>query len=170
MQEILEISNKQGLAEAGGGHGQKGVDFQRHWAILRMFDLEKSGVKDFLLLFESIQDIAEFDSSTAPSSVKIYQIKKRERSEWTWTQLTGLPNFKNSGEPKQASSLKKAASNKKKLNKEKIGDSPIGKLYLSVIAFEKLGCEGRFVSNMGCDVPLANGGNLATAMPSDLTN
>jgi hypothetical protein len=149
MQEVLEISNKTGLFETGGGHGQKGVDFQRYWAVLRMIELEQTGAKDFLLLFESIQDIAEFDSATTPTSVKIYQIKKKERSEWTWTQLTKLPVLK----PTIGTKKKK----KIKVNKDKFGESPLGKLYLSVIAFQKLQSSGRFISNAGCDVELLGG-------------
>lgn len=162
MQEVLEISNKKGVFETGGGHGQKGVDFQRYWAVLRMIELEQTGAKDFLLLFESIQDIAEFDSVTTPTSVKIYQIKKKERSEWTWGQLTGLPAV-------SSKLSNKPAGKKAKVDKDKFGDSPIGKLYRSVIAFQQLKSIGKFVSNAGCDIELTNGGNLATSLPCDLT-
>jgi Cap4-like dsDNA endonuclease family protein len=165
MQEILEITNKKGLAETGGGHGQKGVDFQRYWAVLRMFELEQAGAQDFLLLFESIQDVAELDASGTPTAVKIYQIKKKERSEWTWAQITGLPGVKKTSKKKTASKKKKKTG----FDKKKIGESPIGKLYLSVISFEKLKSEGRFISNMGCDIPLASGGNMATSLPADLS-
>lgn len=90
MEEVFRVATRKDLAESGGGHNQKGVDFQRAWAIERMFDLEKSGASDFLFLFESIQDVAELDSSMAPSSIRIYQVKKKERKEWSWAELTHL--------------------------------------------------------------------------------
>lgn len=40
--EVLHIANKPGLTEFGGGHGAKGVDFQRWWSIPRMVELEHS--------------------------------------------------------------------------------------------------------------------------------
>ena len=89
--EIFSMSQDPDLMEVGGGHGQKGVDFQRFWAMVRIFELKLEGATDFLLLFESIQDVAEFDSESAPSQIDIYQIKKKDAGEWTFNLLTGLP-------------------------------------------------------------------------------
>jgi len=61
IEEVLRVTNRKNLAETGGGHNQKGVDFQRAWALTRMFELEKEGPDDFLFLFEAIQDVAELD-------------------------------------------------------------------------------------------------------------
>jgi hypothetical protein len=88
--EIWAVATRKDLAETGGSHNEKGKEFQRHWAVMRMFEIEEKGTEDFLFLFESIQDIAEFDSATNPSSVQIYQVKKKDRKEWTWNDLTGL--------------------------------------------------------------------------------
>ena len=52
--EILLVANKPGLTETGGGHGAKGVDFQRWWAVLRMVEMEQANEPDFLLLFEAV--------------------------------------------------------------------------------------------------------------------
>ena len=155
IEEVFRIANRKDLAEAGGGHNQKGVDFQRAWALARMFELERKGSKDFLFLFEAIQDVAELDSSVSPSSVNIYQVKKRDRGEWKWSDLTKLlePGTKKS-EAQPASDIK---------------DSPIGKLYSSVLAFNKLKSSGRFVSNAGCNLPLEGGTNAATSLPCDLS-
>src|ERR1700727_1176194 len=73
--------------ESGEGHGQKGVDFQRYWAIARLFELESSNASDYLLLFEAIQDIAEMNSEQSPSSMRVYQVKKKDRGEWSWSAL-----------------------------------------------------------------------------------
>ena len=138
IEEVFRIATRKDLTETGGGHNQKGVDFQRAWAIERMFDLERSGASDFLFLFESIQDVAELDSSTTPSSIRIYQVKKKDRKEWGWAELTHLVE---PGKKRKAS----------KRPPPDIKNSPIGKLYSSALAFKELKCSGRFISNNGCD-------------------
>jgi hypothetical protein len=42
-----------------------------------MFELTEAGAKDFLLLYEAIQDIAVLNSSAVPTSISIYQVEKR---------------------------------------------------------------------------------------------
>ena len=153
--EVFRVASDKGLAETGGGHNQKGVDFQRAWALSRMFELEGGGATDFLILFEAAQDVAELDSETAPSSICIYQIKKKDRGEWEWSNLTRLPSPGTKGRNDRASGA--------------IKDSPIGKLYATVIAFKELESSGVFLSNSGCNLPLANGGNAATSVSCDLS-
>lgn len=143
-EEILRISN---AGEAGGGHDQKGGAFQRHWAVLRMFELESSGAEDFLLLFEAIQDVAEFDSCIDPKTIRIYQAKKREGQYWSWNELTNFTGLHNSSN--SSSFLKQPP--------EKMRGSIVGKLYSSVLEFNEIRSEGFFVTNSGCDIPLLNG-------------
>lgn len=154
-EEVFRVSTDADLAETGGGHNQKGVDFQRAWAISRMFELEDEGAADFLFLFEAIQDVAIFDSSTDPTSIRIHQVKKKDRGEWEWSGLTNLP----------APGMRK----RKNASPKGIEDSPIGKLYASVIAFKKLRGSGVFLSNAGCNLPLEGGGNAATSVSCDLS-
>lgn len=157
--EVLHVANKPGITETGGGHGEKGVDFQRWWAVLRMVEMEQSKESDFLLLFQAIQDITELDSGVSPTRVRIYQVKKKDRGEWTWPTLTGTaaPSKRKSKTP-DASAFKK------------VGNSPIGKLHFSIAAFNQLPVEAYFISNAGCDVPLTTGGNAATSMPCSLAD
>lgn len=155
--EILDVASRKDLAEVGGGHGQKGVDFQRYWALMRIFELEQSGKEDFLFLFEAVQDVAEFDSSSSPTTVRVYQVKKKDRGEWSWTGLTKLP--------KPTGKISVAVS---KL--PEIKESPIGKLYASVIAFKQIVSTGHFISNAGCDLPLDGGGNAATSLPCSFSS
>lgn len=154
---ILQVVVDKDLAEVGGGHNQKGVEFQRHWAVLRMFELEESGATDYLFLFEAIQDLAEFDSAVAPKTVRVYQVKKKDRLEWTWGELTGLPV------PQEGKTPKVTTAHHKKLQK-----SPLGKLGATLVALGSITADGFFVSNAGCNVPLESGGNAATALPSAL--
>ncbi len=119
-------------------------------------NLRESGAKDFLLLFESIQDVAELDSAFTPTCAQIYQIKKKDRNEWSLNNLSGT-------------SVPKASKTKPTPPiKTKVKDSPIGKLYLSLEAFPNLPVEGHFISNAGFDLPLATGGNAATSTPCTL--
>lgn len=154
-EEMFHVASRKELAETGGGHNQKGVDFQRAWALSRMFELEESGAEDFLILFEAVQDVAELNSETAPSSVRVYQVKKKDRGEWEWSHLTSLP----------------APAKKRRPGKtiNEIKNSPIGKLYSAVLAFKDMKCSGAFLSNTGCNLPLANGDNAATSVSCDLS-
>lgn len=158
LTEIFSLSQDPNLSETGGGHGQKGVDFQRYWAILRIFELKQSGTSDFLLLFESLQDVAEFDSEVAPSRVDIYQIKKKDGGEWSFNDLTGM--------------LKPDGRKKKVLpTLSKVEKSPLGKLYKAGLAVQKLEANTHFVSNAGCDLPLSSSGfasSLLKCLASEL--
>ncbi|PHM20486.1 MAG: hypothetical protein CK604_06055 [Curvibacter sp. PD_MW3] len=153
--EVFQVATNKALTETGGGHSQKGVDFQRAWALSRMFETVDEGATDFLFLFEAIQDVAVLDSPTDPKSIRIYQVKKKDRKEWEWSELTELHNpAKPKARPKDPS---------------KIGTSTIGKLYSSVIAFKNLKSSGSFVSNAGTNLPLSNGANAATSVSCDLS-
>ncbi|QNU42039.1 DUF4297 domain-containing protein [Mixta calida] len=166
--EILCVANNPKFSETGGGHGAKGVDFPRWWAVFRMIELEKANEPDFLFLFESVQDIAELNSSTNPTQAKVYQVKKKDAGSWSWSVLTGTVT------PKDSSSTtkkpRKVNSAPKIQTFEKVPDSALGKLYLSLSAFNSLPVEGIFLSNAGCDFPLAEGGSAASTMPCSLAD
>lgn len=154
-EEVFRVASSKEIAETGGGHNQKGVDFQRAWALSRMFELEESGADDFLILFEAVQDVAELDSATDPSAIRVYQVKKKDRGEWEWSHLTRLPS----------PATKRRAGKTTNV----IKDSPIGRLYSAVLAFKELKSSGAFLSNSGCNLPLANGDNAATSVTCDLS-
>lgn len=162
--EMLIVANKPGLTESGGGHNTKGVDFQRWWAILRMVEMEAEGHSDYLLLFEAVQDVTELDSSTTPTKARIYQVKKKDRGEWSWSTLTGTTEPKTPKKPKAKGTAAKAKP-ATPLLLEKIASSALGKLHISLAEFSALDAEAFFVSNAGCDIPLLSGTNAATAMP-----
>lgn len=171
--EVLLVTNKPGLVETGGGHGAKGVDFQRWWAVLRMVELEQSNAPDFLLLFEAVQDVTELNSVSAPTKAAIYQVKKKDTGSWSWSVLTGtsapkLPKI--TKKTKSAAGAPAAPPPIAAPSFDKVGDSVIGKLHLSLAAFNSLPAEGIFISNAGCDVPLASGANVATSLPCSLSD
>ncbi|MBY0446823.1 MAG: DUF4297 domain-containing protein [Burkholderiales bacterium] len=172
MAEFLSVANNPKYSESGGGHGAKGVDFSRIWAVFRMMELEKANEPDFLLLFESVQDVAELDSETAPTRAKVYQVKKKDAGTWTWSVLTGTV------EPKVPPTSSKKAANAKAVplkppkapDFKKVPESVLGKLHLSLDAFTALPVEGIFLSNQGCDFPLESGGSTGTTVPCSLAD
>jgi hypothetical protein len=179
LDELFAITGDSDLAEVGGGHNQKGTEFQKHWAVLRMFELESAGEKDFLFLFEAIQDVAVLDSETAPVSICLYQVKKKDRKEWTWAELTSLgyptkPKAANAAKTgkaaKAAESPPPAVANDIAKPVHPIVKSPLGKLYAAVLAFKQLKASGAFVSNAGCDLPLSDDNNAATSLNATLAD
>ncbi len=92
--------------------------------------------------------MAELDSCITPTSICLYQVKKKDRKEWTWNELT---------------KLKKPSG--KRNNETTFRESPLGKLFATVIAFRHLKVRGIFISNSGCDVPLSTGKSAATSLP-----
>jgi hypothetical protein len=158
LAEIVDISNSH-LAETGGGHNQKGIEFQKNWALVQMFALEDNETPDFLFLFEAVQDVAILDSPTAPTAIELHQVKKKDRGEWSWATLTKLHEPADATKP----------SKRKIKPLVDVNESPIGKLHAAVCAFKLIKSSGRFVSNAGCNVTLADGSNSATSLPSALS-
>lgn len=162
-EELLAVTNSPGMSEVGGGHGAKGVDFQRWWAVLRLIELEKDNATDYALLFEAVQDVTELDSSKSPKRARIYQIKKKDRLEWTWNSLTNI------SEPAKPHPVT-GKVRRKTFALDKFGESIIGKLHSGLAAFSTLDVYAEFVSNQGCDLVLLGGGKAATTVGCTLAH
>ena len=150
---VLAATQNPLVAEAGGTHNQKGVDFQRYWTLWRAFEVEAEGCTDFLFLVESVQDLLELNSETTPTTARIYQLKKKDVGEWGWKELTSLDGpavLKADGTPRKKRVPKDASK------VPTFTDSPIGKLALSAHALTGLTVSAHFISNAGCSVPLAS--------------
>lgn len=145
--EIFAASIAPGTSESGGSYGQKGVDFQRYWAISRIIELSAKGVPDFLILFESLQDVVEFDSATSPTKARVYQLKMKGVGEWSWHALTALPLTK----------PRKKKGSEELTTPPTFQQSPIGKLAASVSELTTIDGEGIFVSNLGSSAGLQAG-------------
>lgn len=168
LDKIYAISNNPVLSESGGSHNQKGVDFQRYWAIFRALTLEQEGAADYVLFFESVQDILELNSEDAPTRARIYQVKKKDSGEWVWKELTALegpPAFKADGTPRKKRQPRDPG---KQLTFQ---NSPVGKLAACATALADLNTTGHFISNAGCAVPLASppGGSASSAQLCNLS-
>lgn len=133
--EIEQFEGNDALHDFAGPHSGKGADFPSYWVILRLVELEQAKTADYLFVCEYMQDIAEFDSSTAPSGVSLYQLKKKENGYWKAHHLTG-----------QTAKTKVPAA-----------DSPLMKLIGHVRSFKSITAKGAFVSNSKFDIQLASG-------------
>ena len=167
IDQVFAASTNPSLAETGGGHNQKGVDFQRYWAILRALTLEEDGATDFVLFFETVQDVLELDSEQAPSAARVYQIKKKDSGEWEWKELTALesqPTYKADGTPRKKRQPKDPDKT------PKFADSPVGKLEACARALSNFDTTAYFISNAGCNLPLATppGGSASAAQQCHL--
>lgn len=145
--EIFAASNAPAISESGGSYGQKGVDFQRYWAISRIIELVSGGATDFLILFESLQDVVELDSATNPTKAKVYQLKMKGTGEWSWHSLTALP----------LSKPRKKKGSTELTTPPTFQQSPIGKLVVTVAELSTIEGEGVFVSNLGSSAELQAG-------------
>lgn len=158
LQGVLQATLDAPPRDSGGTHGPKGTEFQKNWAISKMFELREQGTDDFLFLFESLQDVAILDSALLPTKIEVIQIKKKDRGEWTWNSLTML-HLPTDPADEPAAGLPR---------KKKISDtsaSIIGKLYRTVLSIPELDVSGRFVSNAGCDITLPEGRSVAVSVP-----
>lgn len=162
LEEVVSALNDPDTAESGGAHNQKGIEFQKNWAIVKMFALKDKGEIDFLFLFEAVQDVAILNSSKAPTRIEVFQVKKKDRMEWTWASLTNL-HVPDEPSKKATSKVKKT----KLLNG--ITDSPIGKLFASISGFTTIESSGSFISNAGCNLVLTSGANAASSLPVALS-
>lgn len=135
LQEIQRFEADDALHDFGGSHGSKGHDLASYWVIMRLVELERAKEPDYLFVCEYMQDVAEFDSSTHPTAVRLYQLKKKENGYWQANELTGQ-------------------TDKKKVPKP---DKPISKLFKHVRSFKDTAALGAFVSNAKFDVSLASG-------------
>ena len=55
FEELLHVANRTDLVETGGAHNQKGIEFQRHWAVAKLLDLVDGTKHDkqFLMLINN---------------------------------------------------------------------------------------------------------------------
>jgi hypothetical protein len=135
LQEFELIETDDALHDFGGPHGGKGHDFASFWVIQRVTELEQAKPTDYLFVCEYMQDVAEFDSSTDPTCVQLYQLKKKEDGYWTALTLTGQAGKAKTPKP----------------------DKPVWKLLRHVRTVKVAQARGAFVTNGKFNVVLATG-------------
>ena len=140
IDEICRIEADDALHEYGGGHGNKGNDFARFWLINELLSPLQTNAKDYLFILEYVQDIVRFDFAEQPTSITLYQLKKKEGSNWDLNSLAGLTQ----------------KSTRMKL------DSPLAKLLKAALSFQKMITNAEFVSNTHYKVELEAGGTAVS--------
>lgn len=121
--------------EQGGSLAQERFDYQALWGLALIFSSHESG-EDYAVAFEFHDDVLLLDSSTAPATLRFYQVKTKDKGHWTLTDLFRRP------------ALKKG---------QKDEDRPLsfmGKLFAGYQAFPAETAQMCFVSNL----PLEFGG------------
>ncbi|MBO7822135.1 dsDNA nuclease domain-containing protein [Burkholderia pseudomallei] len=193
--EWVALLSDPDVDESGGEHNNDGVDFARYWAMYQVVALERAKRDDYALLFEYIQDVALFDSSSTPTSAHLFQLKKKDRREWSIPSLCkradaadenpdavdenpDTPDNQNQsqfdmfGPPIMESHNDSKASSPKRTRKTRKlkGQSPLGKLYLSVAKLPAtVTGRGTFVSNAPLTATVMGGGSptLHSPLPFD---
>ncbi|AUT67022.1 protein of unknown function [Paraburkholderia hospita] len=165
------------INESGGEETNDGVDFARYWAMYLLVALERAKQNDYALLFEYIQDVALLDSADAPSSAALFQLKKRDRKDWSIASLckrvdvdtvdNTQPAVGSKGQAELFASTDAeheqhppvAPNKSKRRGTTRLrGQSPLGKLYLGVAKLPPtVEAIGAFVSNAPLSAKLPSG-------------
>lgn len=106
--------------EESGSKTSRKYDFQKDLSLYLMIEFYNKR-DDFVFLFDFHDDLAVLDSESQPKQIDFYQIKSKDRGNWTITKLS------------------------KAKGKQKY--SIIGKLYLNKINFQKYAKRLTFITN-----------------------
>jgi Cap4 dsDNA endonuclease len=117
--------------ESGSVSGNR-FDFQRDWALCRLFELHESG-EDYVLVMEHHDDVIVLDSCEDPTAVDCYQVKTSD-SYWSVKDLLRQKTLKNA----KANSI-------------------VGKMYANCLIFDAATQSVNFVSNYAYRVALKCG-------------
>jgi hypothetical protein len=97
---LQNVLNDSLTKERGGRHGGKGHEFQRYWAVCHLLKLDLEN-QDFLMLVEFIEDVAVLDNAHTPTTIELFQLKKKEGSA-KWTKAALLQKKKSTSAGKSA--------------------------------------------------------------------
>jgi hypothetical protein len=88
-QAMLQLKQR----ETGGSTAQARFDYQACWGAKRILQNYSSGV-DFALGFEFHDDIIELDAARQPTRVRFFQIKTKEKGNWSTKSIVKQENGK----------------------------------------------------------------------------
>lgn len=95
MSFLLTSFVEKPLRETSGSRSANRFDYQKNWALCELLSLH-STKNDYLIVFDYHEDVVVFDSQMAPSSVTFYQVKTKDRGNWTIGSLTKSQNNESS--------------------------------------------------------------------------
>jgi hypothetical protein len=123
--------------EKSGSLAQERFDYQALWGLALIISNHESG-DDYAIAFEFHDDVLLLDNSKAPTKIRFYQVKTKDRGHWTLTDLFRRPALKE-GQKEENRPL-----------------SFIGKLFSSYVSFPDETVEMSFVSNAPLEFAGAN--------------
>ncbi|GIP20659.1 DUF4297 domain-containing protein [Paenibacillus sp. J22TS3] len=130
--ELRERFIKEKPRENSGTSSSNRFDYQQDWAICKLLELHKTG-NDYLLVLDYHDDVVVLDSENQPKQVSFYQLKTKDKGNWTMTDLL-----------------------RRKKGKEGLLPSMLGKLFGCKLTFGSNTLSINFVSNATFSVELKN--------------
>lgn len=127
LDQIVQVRPR----EVSGSRSSNRSDYQKSWAFCLLLKLHRTE-QDYLILFDYHDDVVVLDSAENPTSIDFYQVKTKEKGNWTVTRL-----------------LKR----EKGANDEPL-TSIVGKMYANKIAFPAAAKSLNFISNAQFKVKL----------------
>jgi len=82
MVKLLEKIVTENPREKAGSTAYNRFDYQQNWALCKILDLH-STTFDYLICFDYFDDVVIMDSSTDPNKISFYQIKTKNKGNWT---------------------------------------------------------------------------------------
>ncbi len=83
---IIEDLTKTPERETSGSKAYNAFDYQTAWGMVRLLELH-AAADDYALAFEFHDDIAELNSTTAPTILRFYQVKTSEKATWSLAKI-----------------------------------------------------------------------------------
>lgn len=79
--------------EDGGRTAYDRFEYQTAWGISKLLDLHAAG-KNYAVGFEFQDDIISLDDAQSPKTAIFYQVKTKEKGDWSFAQITSRPSSK----------------------------------------------------------------------------
>lgn len=91
--DLRTLLNAAAPRERSGSQTVGRYGFQANIGILKLLELRETG-NDFRLVFDFFDDLAVLNSSTAPTEIRLYQVKSKDPGDWTASDLCKLTGKK----------------------------------------------------------------------------
>ncbi|MGV3628247.1 MAG: DUF4297 domain-containing protein [Betaproteobacteria bacterium] len=132
--------------ESGGSTGGNRYAYQRTWALCRLLTLHESRAS-YVLVMEYHEDIIVLDHDVNPTNVDFYQIKTRNKGNWTKKDLYGVRKPRTKTDAANQSNTTSTSA--------KLPQSYLGKMFSNCLHFMPHLQSINFVSNQRFNMELA---------------
>lgn len=90
--------------EDGGRTAYDRFDYQTAWGLSRLLELHQAG-KNYAIGFEFHDDVVSLDDADTPSTATFYQVKTREKDNWSFAKITARTSSKTGKKPSFAARM-----------------------------------------------------------------